>query len=100
MTSDSDRPANFPRKRTLQPHLIAGHYDVAENNLSIQRMAISEIKPNARNSRRHSAKQIRQIAHSIAAFGFTNPLLVSDDRELIAGHGRWEAGSGQTTRSP
>ena len=28
---------------------------------------------------------------SIVAFGFTNPLLVSEDGELIAGHGRYEA---------
>ena len=54
-------------------------------------MAISQIKPNSRNARTHSAKQIRQIADSIVAFGFTNPLLVSEDGELIAGHGRYQA---------
>ena len=53
--------------------------------------AISKIKPNSRNSKKHSAKQIRQIANSILAFGFTNPLLISEDGELIAGHGRYEA---------
>jgi DNA modification methylase len=36
----------------------------------------------------HSKKQIRQIADSIERFGFTNPVLVSDDGEIIAGHGR------------
>jgi DNA modification methylase len=59
--------------------------------MTIQEISISQIKPNSRNSRTHSGKQIRQIANSIAAFGFTNPLLVSEDRELIAGHGRYEA---------
>ena len=29
-----------------------------------------------------------QIADSIQRFGFTNPVLVSDDGEIIAGHGR------------
>ena len=53
--------------------------------------AIGKIKPNSRNSKKHSAKQIRQIANSILAFGFTNPLLISEDGELIAGHGRYEA---------
>ena len=53
--------------------------------------SISKIKPSLRNARTHSAKQIRQIANSIVAFGFTNPLLVSEDDELIAGHGRYEA---------
>ena len=54
-------------------------------------VVISQIKPNSRNVRTHSAQQIRQIANSIVAFGFTNPLLVSENLELIAGHGRYEA---------
>jgi DNA modification methylase len=62
-----------------------------EDNMSVQAISISQIKPNSRNSRTHSAKQIRQIANSILAFGFTNPLLASEDGELIAGHGRYQA---------
>jgi ParB-like nuclease domain/DNA methylase len=52
---------------------------------------LGRIRPSPHNARTHSAKQIRQIANSIAAFGFTNPLLVSEDIEVIAGHGRYEA---------
>src|ERR1700730_13131957 len=59
--------------------------------MSVQAISISQIKPNSRNARTHSAKQIRQIGNSIVAFGFTNPLLVSEDNELVAGHGRYEA---------
>jgi DNA modification methylase len=59
--------------------------------MTTQTMPISQIKPNRRNPRTHSGKQIRQIANSIVAFGFTNPLLISEDFELIAGHGRYEA---------
>jgi len=44
-----------------------------------------------RNARKHSKKQVRQIADSIQRFGFTNPVLVSDNGEIIAGHGRVEA---------
>jgi ParB-like nuclease domain/DNA methylase len=61
------------------------------NSMRIQDMAISQIKLNPRNARTHSAKQIRQIAKSIVEFGFTNPLLVDEDGELIAGHGRYRA---------
>lgn len=43
---------------------------------------------NANNARRHSKKQIRQIAESIRRFGFTNPVLIRDDGGIIAGHGR------------
>lgn len=46
------------------------------------------LHPYDRNARTHSAKQIKQIARSIERFGFTNPVLVSDDLEIIAGHGR------------
>src|ERR1035437_6035105 len=59
--------------------------------MRVQQIAISQIKPNPRNARKHSAKQIRQIADSIVAFGFTNPILVGEDGELIAGHGRYKA---------
>lgn len=52
---------------------------------------ISSLKPYPRNARTHSRKQITQIAKSIERFGFTNPVLISDDREIIAGHGRVEA---------
>jgi hypothetical protein len=57
----------------------------------LRQIPLGAIKPNPHNARTHSAKQIRQIANSMAAFGFTNPLLVSEDHEVIAGHGRYEA---------
>jgi DNA modification methylase len=69
----------------------APRFGIKENSMSVQAISISRIKPNSRNSRTHSAKQIRQIANSIVAFGFTNPLTVSEDGELIAGHGRYKA---------
>jgi DNA modification methylase len=51
----------------------------------------SELRPYQANARTHSRKQIKQIAGSIERFGFTNPVLISDDGEIIAGHGRVEA---------
>src|SRR5689334_10956118 len=50
-----------------------------------------ELRPYANNARSHSKKQIKQIAESIRRFGFTNPVLVTDDGEIVAGHGRVEA---------
>jgi DNA modification methylase len=52
---------------------------------------VTSLRPYARNARTHSRKQVKQIAASIERFGFTNPVLVSDDSEIIAGHGRVEA---------
>lgn len=50
-----------------------------------------DLRPAARNARTHSRKQVRQIADSIRAFGFTNPVLVDREGEVIAGHGRLAA---------
>jgi len=52
---------------------------------------ISSLRPYVRNARTHSRKQVQQIAASISRFGFNNPVLISDDGEIIAGHGRVEA---------
>ncbi len=59
--------------------------------LQVVERDIASLRPHARNARTHSKKQIKQIAASIERFGFTNPVLVSDDGEIIAGHGRVEA---------
>jgi DNA modification methylase len=52
---------------------------------------IDQIKPHPRNARTHSKKQIRQIAASIRAVGFAAPILIDENKTLIAGHGRLEA---------
>src|SRR6516165_9054144 len=52
---------------------------------------IDKLTPSGRNARTHSRRQIRQIADSIAAFGFVVPILVDDDGVIIAGDGRYEA---------
>ena len=54
-------------------------------------LSVDALKPNARNARTHSKKQIRQIADSIAAFGFLVPILIDEGGLVIAGHGRYAA---------
>src|SRR6516164_2270955 len=49
---------------------------------------IGQLRPYGGNARTHTRKQVRQIADSIQQFGFNNPVLTSDDGEIIAGHGR------------
>lgn len=49
---------------------------------------LSELKLDPKNPRQHSPQQIRQIARSIAAFGFNVPVLVDAQSQVIAGHGR------------
>lgn len=51
----------------------------------------SILKPYKNNARTHSKEQIKKIANSIKRFGFTNPILIDGDNNIIAGHGRWLA---------
>jgi ParB-like chromosome segregation protein Spo0J len=52
---------------------------------------VGELRPSPRNARTHSKKQIHKIKASLRQFGFTNPILVRPDSEIVAGHGRFEA---------
>lgn len=54
----------------------------------LESLEVSKLIPYARNSRTHSEEQVIQIAGSIQEFGFTNPVLVGTDNDIIAGHGR------------
>jgi len=60
----------------------------AEMAQRIELWPIERLIPYERNARTHSDHQIRQIANSIAEFGFTNPILVDPQAGIIAGHGR------------
>ncbi len=59
--------------------------------LSVEYWPITRPIPSARNARTHSKSQIAEIAGSISAFGFANPILVDDRDEIVAGHGRYGA---------
>src|SRR6202030_644585 len=50
--------------------------------------AINQLTPDPANPRRHSRRQVRQIAESIRVFGFNVPILVDRDLNVISGHGR------------
>jgi DNA modification methylase len=60
-------------------------------SMAIEPMSVASLRPYPGNARTHSKKQIRQIAASIRQFGFTNPVLIGEDGEILAGHGRVEA---------
>ncbi len=62
--------------------------DGARRRLAIVYLPISALAPDPKNARLHRRKQIRQIAASIASFGFNVPILVDGAGDVIAGHGR------------
>ncbi len=55
---------------------------------SVAPRALSDLVPYARNARTHSDEQVEAIAALIREYGWTMPILVDEDGEIIAGHGR------------
>ena len=59
--------------------------------MNIEYVKIKELQGYEFNTRTHSDSQVNQLAASIGEFGFTNPLLIDGERQIIAGHGRFAA---------
>src|ERR1700683_572940 len=57
-------------------------------DIQIEIWPIERLIPRANNPRTHSREQVARIAASIREFGFTNPILVGADDDIIAGHAR------------
>ena len=49
------------------------------------------IKPYSKNAKKHTKKQIEQVANSIKEFGMHQPIVVDKQGVIIVGHGRYEA---------
>src|SRR3990167_1212276 len=73
--------------KSLRTHAYDDCYDLSLHK-KLHRM---EIKPYLNNAKKHSKKQIEQIAHSIKQFGMNQPIVVDKDGEIIVGHGRYLA---------
>jgi len=59
--------------------------------MKIKQVQVGSIKPYDKNAKLHPEKQIKQVAKSIEAFGFNQPLVLDKDYNIIVGHGRLEA---------
>jgi DNA methylase/ParB/Sulfiredoxin domain len=62
--------------------------NLSGGSLSVVYRALSGIRLDPKNPRAHSPHQVRQIAKSIRTFGFTVPVLLDRDNNVVAGHGR------------
>lgn len=65
--------------------------EITAHRLQIEYWPLDRLIPYARNARTHSPAQVAEIAGSIRAFGFSNPILVGEGADVIAGHGRLAA---------
>src|SRR5260370_18160241 len=60
----------------------------ATDELRIEWVAIEQLKLEPHNPRLHADRQVKQIAHSIKAFGFNVPVLADRESTVVAGDGR------------
>ena len=59
--------------------------------MEIKTVKISELRPHPKNPRVHPDSAIEKLERSIKEFGWTNPILVSKDGYILAGHARLKA---------
>lgn len=52
---------------------------------------VGDLIPYLRNSRKHSDDQILKLCSSIREYGFTTPIIIDEENNVLAGHGRLEA---------
>lgn len=60
-------------------------------DLKIENISINEITEYENNAKEHPEWHIEQIANSIQAFGFNDPIALNEDNQIIEGHGRYLA---------
>lgn len=66
-----------------------GGEDIKMANIEkIERVAIKNLKPYKNNAKEHSKEQIESLKKSIKEFGFLNPIMIDQDGNVLAGHGR------------
>lgn len=59
--------------------------------MKVEERKVAELIPYANNARTHSDGQITKLCSSIREFGFTTPIIIDEENNVLAGHGRLEA---------
>lgn len=69
-------------------NLSIGGVQVLKLIKEVELVEVEEIIPYHNNPKEHPEEQVEKIASSIKNFGFTVPIVVDGDNEIISGHGR------------
>lgn len=59
--------------------------------MKITEMNVKELKPYAKNTKKHDKTQIANVAESIKQYGFVQPIVVDKDNNIVIGHCRYQA---------
>src|ERR1039458_3672376 len=57
-------------------------------DIEIETWPLTRLIPRVTNPRTHTPEQVAQVAASMREFGWTNPILVGADNDILAGHAR------------
>ena len=59
--------------------------------MKITEISVKDLKPYAKNTKKHDKTQISNVAESIKQYGFVQPIVVDKDNNIVIGHCRYEA---------
>jgi ParB-like chromosome segregation protein Spo0J len=59
-----------------------------KTQLQVELLETEKLIPHLTNPKQHPAEQVAQIAASIQAFGFLDPIGIDEDNTILEGHGR------------
>ena len=63
--------------------------DDFNENLAIEYLEVDKLQPYERNAKKHGSEDVEEIAKSIQAYGFDDPIGIwSDKNVIVEGHGR------------
>lgn len=61
---------------------------MSKTTTQMHMVKVSELIPYVNNARTHSQEQVNKLRSSLREFGFVNPVIIDQDKNVIAGHGR------------
>ena len=61
---------------------------MTKHTTEMKMVSISKLIPYVNNARTHSQEQVNKLRGSLREFGFINPVIIDNDYNVIAGHGR------------
>ena len=61
---------------------------LARTTTVMELVSVNKLIPYVNNARTHSAEQINKLRASLREFGFVNPVIIDQNNNVVAGHGR------------
>lgn len=59
--------------------------------MEVKEKSVKELKPYAKNAKKHDKTQIANVAKSIEKYGFVQPIVIDRENVIVIGHCRYEA---------